>query len=67
MRMTAITDKSGKVISTYIHPEQPGKDDPTVKIHGGPGHTSHEIEVPAEYASIESIDELHRRVADHLA
>jgi len=67
MNMTVIADKSGKVVSTYIHPERSGKDDPTLHIEGGPGHASHEIEVPADYEKIESIDELHRRVAEHLA
>jgi hypothetical protein len=39
MKMTVIADKSGKVISTYMHPERPGKNDPTLHISGGPRHT----------------------------
>jgi hypothetical protein len=49
MKMTVIADKSGKVISTYMHPERPGPNDPTFRIGGGPGHTIHQLDVPAEY------------------
>ena len=40
MKMTVFTDKSGKVISTYMHPELPGKNDPTLDISGGSGCTT---------------------------
>jgi hypothetical protein len=66
MKMTVITDKSGKVISTYMHPNRPGKNDPTLHIYGGPEHTTHELDMPAEYEKIEPADELHRRVGEHL-
>jgi hypothetical protein len=58
MKMTVIADKSGKVISTYMHPERPGKDDPTLHISGGPGHTVHELDVPADFEKIKSAEEL---------
>jgi hypothetical protein len=58
MKMTVIADKSGKVISTYMHPERPGPNDPTFRIGGGPGHTIHELDVPAEYEKIKSVEEL---------
>jgi hypothetical protein len=66
MKMTVITDKSGKVISTYTHPEKPGRNDPTLQIGGGPGHTVHELDVPREFDKIKSIEELHSRVGEHL-
>ena len=66
MKMTVITDKSGQVVSTYMHPERPGKDDPTLQIHGGAEHTTHEVDVPADFERIESMDELHRRVGEYL-
>jgi hypothetical protein len=66
MKMTVIADKSGKVISTYMHPERPGKDDPTLHISGGPGHTVHELDLPADYEKIKSAEELHSRVGEHL-
>jgi hypothetical protein len=66
MKMTVIADKSGKVISTYMHPERPGKDDPTLHISGGPGHTVHELDVPADLKKIKSAEELHSRVGEHL-
>jgi hypothetical protein len=66
MKMTVIADKAGNVISTYTHPDQPGEDTPTLRVGGGPGHTVHELDVPAEYADIESVTELHSRVGEHL-
>jgi hypothetical protein len=66
MKMTVVTDGAGKVISTYAHPEQPDPDAPTLHISGGPGHTVHEVDVPAEYENIESVGELHSRVGEHL-
>jgi hypothetical protein len=66
MKMTVIVDGGGKVISTYTHPEPAGENDPTLHIVGGPGHTVHELDVPSEYADIESAEELHGRVAEHL-
>jgi hypothetical protein len=66
MKMTVITDKSGKVISTYMHPERPGKNDPTLDISGGPGYTTHELDMPAEYENVKSAEELHSRVGEQL-
>lgn len=66
MKMTVIADKSGQVVSTYTHPARPGKNDPTFQIHGGPEHTTHELDVPADFEKIESMDELHRRVGEYL-
>jgi hypothetical protein len=66
MKMTVITDKVGKVISTYMHPERPRKEDPTLHISGGPGHTTHELDVPAEFKNIKVAEELHSRVGEHL-
>jgi hypothetical protein len=66
MKMTVIANQSGKVISTYAHPDHAGKDDPILKILGGPGDTVHELEVPAEFGRITSAEELHKRVGEHL-
>jgi hypothetical protein len=66
MKMTVIADANGSVISTYSHPAQPGKNDPILQIHGGPGHAVHELDVPAELEQIKSVDELHRTVGEHL-
>jgi hypothetical protein len=66
--MTVITDKRGKVISTYIPSESPGRDDPI--FHIGPGlkqkQTVHELDLSEEYKEIKSADELHKRVSEHL-
>jgi hypothetical protein len=66
MKMTVITDKSGKVISTYRPPENPGEDDPIVQIGGGPDHHVHELDVPDEFRTIEDPEELHRRAGEYL-
>jgi hypothetical protein len=66
MKMTVIADKSGKVVSTYAHPAQAGANDPIFKIHGGPDHTTHELDVPEDFEKIESHEELHNRVGEHL-
>src|SRR5262249_33174730 len=66
MKMTVITDKSGKVISTYIHPASPRENDPTLHIAGGPGHTTQDVEVPADFEKIASAEELHVRVGEYL-
>jgi hypothetical protein len=66
MKMTVIINKSGNVISTYMHPKSPGKNDPTLHIVGGPEHTTHELEVPDDLEQIQSPEELHARVATYL-
>jgi hypothetical protein len=66
MKMTVITDKAGRVFSTYQHPDKPGKDHPTLHISGGVGHSVHELDLPAEFENIASADELHARVTEHL-
>jgi hypothetical protein len=66
MKMVVVTNKAGEVISTYRPAKNPGKDDPSFGIHGGPGHEVHELEMPDEYWEIESAEELHRRVGEHL-
>jgi hypothetical protein len=66
MKMTVIADKDGKVISTYRQPKKPGQNDPTFQLHGGPDHTIHELELPSEYEKIEPVEELHRRLGEHL-
>jgi hypothetical protein len=66
MKMEVLTDKSGNVVATYQPPEQPGKDDPVFHIGAGPDQALHEVDVPSKLASIESAEELHRRLAQHL-
>jgi hypothetical protein len=50
---------------TYTHPEPAGEKSPTLHVVGGPGRTVHELDVPAEYADIESAEELRGPVAGH--
>jgi len=64
MKMTVVTDKAGKVISTYRRPDKPGKDDPVLQIFGGPGSAVHEVEL--EDYETDSAEDLHKHVAEYL-
>jgi hypothetical protein len=66
MKITVIADKDGHVVGTYRHPAQVHQDAPTLRIHGGPGHSVHELDLPAELENEASADELHRRLGEHL-
>jgi hypothetical protein len=66
MKITVIVDKDGNVLGTYRQPAQTRADGPIFQIHGGPGHTVHELDLPAEYEKIASADELHRRLGEHI-
>lgn len=66
MKILVVTDKSGKVAATYRPPEKPVKDAPVFQLHALPGQSLHELELPAEYRQIESAEELHRRIGEHL-
>jgi hypothetical protein len=66
MKITVIADKKGQVVGTYRHPAQVAKDQPTFQIHGAPGHTVHELDLPDEYEKVSSAEELHRRLKEHL-
>jgi hypothetical protein len=67
MKIIVLTDKSGKVAATFRPPEKkPGKDKPVFKFNALPDQTVHELDLPAEYGQIESADELHRRIGEHL-
>ena len=66
MKITVIVDQSGHVVGTYRQPAQVPEGYPTFQIHGGPGHTVHELDLPAEYENVASADELHRRLGEYL-
>jgi hypothetical protein len=66
MKMTVIADKSGNILGTYRQPAQVPKGHPIFKIHGGPDHTVHELDLPAEFERITSAEALHQRLSDHL-
>jgi len=66
MKIMVVADKSGKVVATYQPPEKPADDDPVFQFHAGPDQSVHELELPGEYGQIESAEELHRRIAEHI-
>jgi hypothetical protein len=66
MKIMVVTDKSGKVVATYQPPTKPAKGDPVFQFHAGPGQSVHELDLAAEYDKIESAEELHQRIAEHI-
>ena len=66
MKILVVTHKSGKVVATYRPPEKPRKEDPVFQFRALPDQSVHELELPAEYGQIESAEELHRRIGEHL-
>jgi len=66
MKMTVIADKDGTILGTYRQPKHVPKGYPIFKIHSGPDHSVHELDLPKEFEHITSADELHRRLGDHL-
>jgi hypothetical protein len=66
MKMMVVTDKSGKVVATYRPPAKPAKEDPAFQFRALPGQSVHELDLPAEYGKIESAEELHQRIAEHI-
>jgi hypothetical protein len=66
MKMTVIADKDGTILGTYREPKHVPKGHPIFKIHGGPDHLVHELDLPKEFEHITSAVELHRQISDHL-
>jgi hypothetical protein len=66
MKTTVITDKKGNVLATYRHPAQTPEGTPIFSLHGGTNDTVHELDLPSEFESIASADELHKRVKQYL-
>lgn len=66
MKITVVVDNNGHVLGTYSQPAQVPEGYPTFQIHGGPGDTVYELDLPAEYENIASADELHRRLGEYL-
>jgi len=67
MKITVVTGRGGKVLATI---RQPGD------LKGGPkfgfvarepGHKVHEIELPSHMEKMQSPEELHRALKEHLA
>jgi len=54
------------ILGTYRQPKHVPKGYPIFKIHSGPDHSVHELDLPKEFEQITSADELHRRLGDHL-
>jgi hypothetical protein len=70
MKITVITGPDGSVLGTARHPEG-GADasrrgEPGFRLVAGPGQTAHEIELPSHLEKVESPEELHRALQQHL-
>jgi hypothetical protein len=66
--MTVVTDKKGRVIATYRHPDEKTsrKDQPKLRLRAGPKQVVQEIDLPSALEEISSAEELHTRLAAHL-
>ena len=69
MKITVLTDQQGKVLATVRQSEEHPKG-PVAKFGLraiAPGHKLHEIELPSHMEKIQSAQELHRALKDHLS
>jgi hypothetical protein len=69
MKITVLTGQAGKVLATVRQPPEEPKG-PVAKFGLRaiePGHKLHEIELPSHMEKIESAEELHRALKDHLS
>lgn len=68
MKITVITGRGGKVLATIRQPEPLLKGGPKFGfVAREPGHKVHEIELPSHMEKMQSPEELHRALKDHLA
>jgi len=69
MKITVLTDQQGKVLATIRHSEE--KPEGPVAKFGlravVPGHKLHEFELPTHMEKMESAEELHRALKEHLS
>jgi hypothetical protein len=66
MKMTVITDERGNIVGTAGQGKKSNPESGTGGPVAGPGQLLHEIEVPKELVGVEDVDELHRKLLDHL-
>jgi hypothetical protein len=68
MKITVVTGRGGKVLATIRQPKADLKDGPRFGfIPREPGHKVHEIELPSHMEEMQSPEELHRALKEHLA
>lgn len=65
MRITVVTDSTGRVLGTA--PVAETDSGPIVTLAAGPDQTLHQLDLPAEFESMESVDALHEALQRHLA
>jgi hypothetical protein len=66
MKMTVITDEQGNIVGTAGQGKTSKPEAGTGGPVTGPGQLLHEIEVAKELVGVEDVDELHRKLLDHL-
>ena len=69
MKITVLTDQDGKVLATVRHPEEKPKGPvPRFGLRAmAPGHKLHEFEMPSHMEKLQSAEELHRALKEHLS
>ncbi len=66
MKMTVITDERGNIVGTAGQGKKSNPEAGTGGPVAGPGQLLHEIEVPKELQDVEDVDQLHRKLLEHL-
>jgi hypothetical protein len=68
MKITVISGPDGSILGTATHPEgEYYRDQPASRLVAGPGQTAHEIELPSHLEELESAEELHSALREHLS
>jgi hypothetical protein len=62
MYIHVYTDKDGRIVATHRAPQGISEDGPNARIHPGPEHQVHQIELTDHLASIKSARELHQEL-----
>jgi len=68
MKITVVTGRDGQVLATIRQPRGDSKGGPRFGfIAREPGHKVHDIELPSHMEKMQSPEELHRALKEHLA
>lgn len=65
MKITVVTDQSGKVLGTAR--DRPADGQPVARPIAGPGQSIHELDLPSHLEAVESADALHSALERLLA
>jgi hypothetical protein len=64
VKLTVVTESGGKVVGTMRQLEESGTS--VTSIEPGEGQEVKEVDVPGDIANLESVEEFHRALGQHL-